>query len=95
MGPFWANRGKKDSTYLQKKLFVDEPFFICLRKDLQNEPFYNSRVKKPLYWNTLKYSIDDSDNDNGKTRRGIRDFDKDVDLDPAFFAARGKKELEK
>ncbi|KAH1030076.1 uncharacterized protein LOC109541070 [Dendroctonus ponderosae] len=69
MGPFWANRGKKDPKYLQEKLLVDEPFFICLRKDLRNEPFYNSRGKKPLYWNPHKNSIDDSDNDNGKSRR--------------------------
>lgn len=91
MGPFWANRGKKDPTYTQEKLFVEEPHYILGRKDGEAEPFFTSRGKKPLYRNTLTYFYDDSI----KSRRDRRDYSSDVDVDPAFFAARGKKAMEK
>lgn len=46
-GPFWANRGKKDPTYLRDKLFAQEPSWI-LRNNIadKNEPFFITRGKR-------------------------------------------------
>ncbi|CAH1121059.1 unnamed protein product [Ceutorhynchus assimilis] len=91
MGPFWANRGKKDPTYTQERLYVEEPRWFMVRKNGDDEPFFNSRGKKPLYWRSFKYTYDNS----YRSRRDRRDFVNDMDIDPAFFAARGKKAIAK
>ncbi|XP_044256961.1 uncharacterized protein LOC123006501 [Tribolium madens] len=69
-GPFWANRGKKDPTYIRSKLFAEEPQWILVRQDEKdindNEPFYVTRGKKnpdeerKLFWKnfTKKRSYD-------------------------------------
>ncbi|XP_060516004.1 uncharacterized protein LOC132695642 [Cylas formicarius] len=83
LGPFWANRGKKDPKYLQEKFFVDEPRWILIHKDYDPMPFYTTRGKKRS--NTLY------DNFQDRQRRVYADDESDV----AFFAARGKKFIEK
>nr|XP_023011893.1 uncharacterized protein LOC111502134 [Leptinotarsa decemlineata] len=47
-GPFWANRGKKDPTYMRESLFAEEPYYVLVRKDdrFSEEPFFVSRGKK-------------------------------------------------
>ncbi|XP_066259868.1 uncharacterized protein [Euwallacea similis] len=89
MGPFWANRGKKDPAYAHARLLVDEPKWILFPKNLDNESFFNSRGKKPAHWNALTYYSNLGDIFG--SRRDRRDFENDMELNPIFFAARGKK----
>lgn len=44
-GPFWANRGKKDPSYLQSKLYAQEPTWVYLSDEHYgyNEPFFVTR----------------------------------------------------
>nr|QGA72564.1 natalisin [Rhynchophorus ferrugineus] len=86
MGPFWANRGKKDPSYSSDKFMIQEPHWILIKKDPEVEPFFTSRGKRPL-----KYVYDDS----VKPPRDRRDYVVDGEMDPAFFAARGKKNMDK
>ncbi|KAJ8923806.1 hypothetical protein NQ315_010388 [Exocentrus adspersus] len=82
LGPFWANRGKKDPTYFQEPLYVEEPYWVLVRRDEQYqeeplEPFFTSRGKKESskgvkYFDNLKLS-----------RREFID-----DVESPFFAAR-------
>lgn len=79
VGPFWANRGKKDPTYVQDMLYVDEPYWVFIRRDdppLPDAPFLGSRGKKETssYNSKLRY------------RQELLN-----DIDSPFYAARGKK----
>lgn len=81
--PFWANRGKKDPSYLQDPLYVEEPYWILVRRNEQFEenPFYVSRGKKETGpFNTkLKY---------------LNQYTPDVESEKPFYAARGKKDYD-
>lgn len=52
LGPFWANRGKRDPGYTKEVLYAEEPHWITLRNSLFDEattdssPFYVTRGKK-------------------------------------------------
>lgn len=51
MGPFWANRGKKDPKYLMSKLYAEEPHWSYVRKDNESydnefDPFFTTRGKR-------------------------------------------------
>ncbi|XP_028129312.1 uncharacterized protein LOC114325438 [Diabrotica virgifera virgifera] len=78
-GPFWANRGKKDPTYLNVPLYAEEPYWVLLKNEnqAQGDPFFLSRGKKETG------SIFSS------KLRDARDFAPDNDT--PFFAARGKR----
>lgn len=81
LGPFWANRGKKDPAYMQEPLFAPEPYWVLLRREEQEEPFFTSRGKKEL--RGTKYF---NNNVRSRERREFMD-----EVDSPFFAARGKK----
>lgn len=93
MGPFWANRGKKNPTYKSDALYVQEPHWILVRRDdesgLSNyDPFFITRGKK-------FFSINDDEGDDAMKNyvkdlsvRDRRDYGSD---ESPFFAARGKK----
>lgn len=74
-GPFWANRGKKDPSYLQEPFYADEPYWVLMRREpkFTDEPFFMSRGKK----------------ESNLRMRDRREFVEDVDT--PFFAARGKR----
>lgn len=66
LGPFWANRGKKDPSYSRNQLFVDEPRWILVRRDDRNheekEPFFLTRGKKMgRMWNLARKLTDGDD----------------------------------
>ncbi|KAF5300208.1 hypothetical protein FQA39_LY11242 [Lamprigera yunnana] len=54
VGPFWANRGKKDPSYRSEPLIVDEPHWVLIRSSEDEllpyknnfEPFFVTRGKK-------------------------------------------------
>ncbi|CAH0562380.1 unnamed protein product [Brassicogethes aeneus] len=79
LGPFWANRGKKDPTYLQQRFFVEEPRWVLVRRDDPSadvdDPFFLSRGKKEELYRP--YALSRERRDDGV-------------ISP-FFAARGKK----
>lgn len=96
VGPFWANRGKKNPTYKNDQLFVQEPHWILVRRDDDRgisdyDPFFITRGKK-------NPSSNDGDNE-----RSIKNYVKDLSVrdrreygseESPFFAARGKKNNE-
>lgn len=54
VGPFWANRGKKDPTYRQEHLYAEEPHWVLVRRAQDRltplmydfDPFFVTRGKK-------------------------------------------------
>lgn len=51
MGPFWANRGKRDPKYLHSRLYVEEPHWLYTRQDNKSfdndfDPYFTTRGKK-------------------------------------------------
>lgn len=57
VGPFWANRGKKDPTYRTEPLYAEEPHWILVRRAPEHispitydiQPFFITRGKKSKY----------------------------------------------
>ncbi|CAG9855133.1 unnamed protein product [Phyllotreta striolata] len=78
VGPFWANRGKRDPTYMSEALYAEEPYCLLIRGEnyQPDDPFFISRGKKEV-GNVLETQLRD-------TRDVLAD-------DAPFFAARGKK----
>lgn len=90
MGPFWANRGKRNPMYKNDRLFVQEPNWILVRRDDERgisdyDPFFTTRGKKFL--------IDDSQSNYFKDL-SVRDRREHASEESPFFAARGKKNEE-
>lgn len=81
--PFWANRGKKDPTYLQEPFYVDEPYWILVRRNqaFDDDPFFVSRGKKEAFPFNMRMKF-------------LNDYTTDDDPSKPFYAARGKKEYE-
>ncbi|XP_018325605.1 uncharacterized protein LOC108737318 [Agrilus planipennis] len=91
LGPFWANRGKKDKIYRQEPLYVQEPKWIVTAKDYDtdtdymNQLFFITRGKKVEAFSKKDESHTAIPNDM-RDRRYVNDDD-----DAPFQAARGKK----
>lgn len=81
--PFWANRGKKDPTFMQARFYIEEPYWIILSRNqhFNQEPFFISRGKKESGSYNLKMKF-------------RNEYSQDVDAERPFYAARGKKELD-
>lgn len=79
--PFWANRGKKDTAYLQEPFSVEEPYWFLVRRNerFEEDPLFVSRGKKETSSYNLKMKF-------------RNEYSQDVDSGRPFYAARGKKE---
>lgn len=93
MGPFWANRGKKNPTYKSDQLYVQEPHWILVRRDddsslLDYDPFFITRGKKY----TMMPDVEGEDTMKNYVKDlSIRDRREYGSDESPFFAARGKK----
>ncbi|XP_017783880.1 PREDICTED: uncharacterized protein LOC108567748 [Nicrophorus vespilloides] len=76
MGPFWANRGKREPSYFKDTFYADEPRWLLMRRDEPEEidPFFTARGKK---------------HEEEDARLKVKKY---IVLDESpFMAARGKK----